>query len=126
MISGRVSATREAIISVIVHDAEGGTREVEAIIDTGFDGSLSLPPDVVADMKLPWRRRGQALLADGSTTVFDIYEAVLDWDGKLRRVAVDEANTEPLVGMELLDGFAVTLEVRPGGTVTIQQLSRQS
>jgi clan AA aspartic protease len=123
MISGRVSGNREAIISVIVHDAEGGTREVEAIIDTGFDGSLSLPPDVVADMKLPWRRRGQALLADGSTTVFDIYDAVLEWDGKLRRVAVDEANTAPLVGMELLDGFAVTLEVRPGGTVTIQQLS---
>jgi clan AA aspartic protease len=123
MISGRVSANREAIISVIVHNPEGEAHEVEAIIDTGFDGSLSLPPDAIANLKLPWRRRGQALLADGSTTVFDIYDVVLDWDGKLRRVAVDEANTAPLVGMELLNGFALRLEVRPGGAVTIQQLS---
>jgi predicted aspartyl protease len=71
---------------------------------------------------LPWRRRGRALLADGTESVFDIYEATVVWDGRPRRVAVDAADIEPLVGMRLLNGYELTMQVVVGGQVRITAL----
>jgi hypothetical protein len=44
MISGVVTAYRQAIIRLTVHGPEGQKQEIEAVIDTGFDGTLTLPP----------------------------------------------------------------------------------
>jgi clan AA aspartic protease len=85
----------------------------------GFDGWLSLPPEVIAQLGLPWRRRGRALLADGSESIFDMYEATVLWNGASRRIAVDEASTVPLVGMALLEGCELNVQVRTSGRVTI-------
>jgi len=62
-------------------------------------------------------------LADGSETIFDTYEAAILWDGKVHRVAVDEANTDPLVGMSLLYKHKLTIEIVNGGKVIIEPLS---
>jgi len=64
MITGAVSADREAIIRLSIRDAQGQEQEFEAVVDTGFDGWLSLPSVVIAALGLHWRRRGRALLAD--------------------------------------------------------------
>ena len=101
-------------------------QEIEAVVDTGFDGWFSLPPALIAQLELQWRRRGRALLADGSECVFDIYEGTVLWDGRLRRIPVDEASTAPLVGMALLQGYELNIKVRNHGNVTIKALpSRQ-
>lgn len=50
------------------------------------------------------------------------YEGTVVWDGRLRRIVVDEARTAPLVGMGLLGGYALNIEVRSGGSVTITML----
>jgi predicted aspartyl protease len=82
MITGFVPERREAVIRLRVYGPAGQNEEIEAIIDTGFDGSLSLPSSIVAQLGLIWRQRGLALLADGSESVFDIYEATLDGTGR--------------------------------------------
>jgi clan AA aspartic protease len=92
------------------------------VIDTGFDGTLILPPALIATLGLVWRRRGRALLADGSESLFDSYEAIVVWDGEPRRIAVDEADIDPLVGMSLLHGYELTVQAIEGGTVIIQPL----
>lgn len=122
MITGVVTANREATIQVAVRGPAGVDEQIEAVVDTGFDGWLSLPPPLIALMGLQWRRRGRALLADGSECVFDIYDVTVLWDGNLRRIAVDEASTAPLVGMALLDGYELSVKVRNGGSVTIKAL----
>jgi clan AA aspartic protease len=122
MITGAVTPDREAVIRMVVRGPSGHEQEVEAVVDTGFDGWFSLPPALIALLELPWRRRGRALLADGSETVFDIYDGMVLWDGSQRRVAVDEASTAPLVGMALLDGYELNVQVRSGGRVTIRSL----
>ena len=48
MITGTVTAYREAIIRLNVRGPGGGEKTVEAVIDTGFDGVLTLPTSVVA------------------------------------------------------------------------------
>src|SRR5579883_3515119 len=78
-------------------------------IDTGFTASLSLPPSLVASLGLPWKSFGRGILADGSACLFDVYVAKVLWDGKKRRVLVDEADTDPLVGMALLSGYESTM-----------------
>jgi clan AA aspartic protease len=122
VIRGTVTADREARIRLTVRGPAGQERRLEAVIDTGFDGWLSLPPTLIARLGLPWRRRGRALLADGNEIVFDIYEATVVWDRRRRRIPVDEADTTPLVGMALLDGYELNAQVRAGGKVSIRRL----
>ncbi len=106
-------------IPLTVRGPAGQEREVEAVIDTGFDGTLSLPLADIIALGLPWRRRGRALLADGTESVFDIYEATVVWDGMPPRVAIDAADIDPLVGMLLLNGYELTIQAVVGGQVYI-------
>lgn len=98
----------------------GQEQEIEAIVDTG---SLSLSPTMIATLGLPFRRRGRALLADGSETLFDIHQATVVWDGQPRRVSVAAADADPLVGMALLDGYELTVQAVEGGSVSIEALA---
>jgi clan AA aspartic protease len=120
VISGIVTAHAEAVITLTVRGPEDREEEIEGIIDTGFDGWLSLSHELIVTLGLPWRRRGRALLADGSESVFDIYEATVIWDGVPRRISVDEADTDPLVGMALMNGYELRIQVVNGGMVTLE------
>lgn len=122
MITGVVNARHEAMIRVSVHHANGQEQEVEAILDTGFSGSLTLPPAIIAALDLPWRTRGTVILANGSEDQFDIYIAVIRWDNTPRNILVEAADTDPLVGMGLLAGHDVRLRVVEGGNVIIEAL----
>ena len=122
MINGHVTVYREAVISLSVEGSEGQSKEINAVIDTGFNGFLTLPASLIQELGLVWRRRGRAMLADGSESLFDIYEATITWDGRPRRIAVDEVNSDPLIGMSLLYGYELTVQVVDGGRVIINPL----
>lgn len=122
MITGIVTGAREAVISLTVRGPNGQEHEIEAVIDTGFDGSLTLPLALVTALGSPWHRRGRALLADGNESVFDIYEATVLWDGRARRVSVDEVDVMPLVGIALLYGYELTIQIVEGGRVLLKPL----
>lgn len=119
MITGVVTPFHQATIRLSVRGPTGQHQAIEAVIDTGFDGTLSLPLAIITALGLPWRRRGRALLADGTTSVFDIYEATVVWDGRPRRVAIDAADIDPLVGMRLLNGYELQIQAVVGGQVRI-------
>ena len=124
MIAGAVTADREAVVRTLVYGAHGYRRKIEAQIDTGFDGWLSLPPEIIQQLHLPWRRRSRALLADGSESIFDIYEATIIWDRGRRRIPIDETHTSPMIGMALLDGFELRIQVKKHGKVTIRRMRK--
>jgi len=122
MITGIVTVDREAVINLTGRDPNGQEQKIEVVIDTGFNGSLTLPPALITALGLPWRRRGRALLADGNDSVFDIYEATVLWDGALRRVSVDEVDVMPLVGISPLYGYELTVQIVEGGSVLLKPL----
>jgi len=62
-------------------------------------------------------------LANGQFDVFDIFAVDVLWDGEQRTVEADAAEAEPLIGMELLRGFDLSIRVVPGGTMTIEGLA---
>jgi clan AA aspartic protease len=121
MITGAVTSD-EARIRLKVRGRRGREQDVEAVIDSGFTGALTLPRALIATLGLRWRSVDRATLADGSTCVFQVYVGKLLWDGKVRSILVAEANADPLVGMRLLRGHELKMQVRDRGTVTIKRL----
>ncbi|HZV06260.1 MAG TPA: clan AA aspartic protease [Gemmataceae bacterium] len=122
MIRGIVNADSEAIIRLLVRGPTGQQQRIKAVIDTGYDGWLSLPPALITALRLPWLRRIRAELADGSMTILNIHEGTVIWNRRRRLIHVDEADTSPLVGMALLEGYELTVQVRKRGKVAIRAL----
>ena len=115
MITGSINAYGEATIRFTVLGMHGQFQEIEAIIDTGFTGFLTLPSSVVTTLGLAWRTRSRVTLADNSERLVDIYEANVVWDGLTRRITVDAVDTDPLVGMALLNGYELTIQATRDG-----------
>lgn len=97
MITG-VVRSRAARIELTIRGPGGHEEEIEAVVDTGFNGSLTLPSSLVKLLGLPWQNVVRGTLAV-------------------------ESESDALVGMELLDGFELKVQVRPRGKVTIKRMS---
>jgi predicted aspartyl protease len=78
---------------------------------------------MVAALGLERKSDGQAVLGDGTVRQFDIFAAEVEWDGVWKAVLVSGVGAEPLVGMPLLAGHELRVEVVPGGAVEITRLS---
>ena len=115
-----MNAAYEAVVTLAVRGPAGQTTEIDAVIDTGFTGVLTLPPALVSELGLPFVTRGRATLANGSEDFFDIYDVAVLWESQLRYVLADAADTTPLLGMALLDSHSLYVEVERGGRVVIQ------
>ncbi|HEX3599069.1 MAG TPA: hypothetical protein VHU84_02940 [Lacipirellulaceae bacterium] len=111
------------MISLELRGDDGKSQQAKAIIDTGFSGDLTLPQSMIDSLCLSWLCRQQGLLADGSLHTFDVYIGSIAWPGGERIVEIEAADIEPLVGMSLLEGNRLTIEVRGGGKVTIEELA---
>ena len=122
MTTGMVNVHQEAILRLTVRGPDGREEDIDAIIDTGFSGSLTLPSAVIADLGLPWRSRGLVLVANGAEEQCDIYAATLIWDGTPRHILVEAPETAPLLGMAVLSGSRMCLDVAAGGAVSIDAL----
>jgi clan AA aspartic protease len=119
MITGRVTAQREAMVRLVVLDVARQPHDVDAVIDTGFNGFLTLPRALVHTLQLPLAGNRRVTLGDGSTVVLDLYLATVLWDTQPREVLVLEAEGGPLMGMALLYGNRVILHVVDNGDVLI-------
>ena len=122
MIEGVVNAAYEAVIAVSVRGPAGQSREIEAVVDTGFNRYLVLPPALVAELGLDMVGRSPVTLADGSEQSFDVHNVSVIWDGQLRDVYAYVADAAPLVGMSLLDLHDLSIQVRDGGRVLIEPM----
>ena len=124
MIAGLVNAAYEAVVTLAVQGPAGQTRDIDAVIDTGFGGFLTLPPALVAELGLPYKGTGWATLGDGSEITFPYYDVAVLWEGRPKYGLVEAADTAPLVGMRLLDGHSLYMEVEDGGRVVIEPTAR--
>ncbi len=124
MIVGIVQG-RAALIRLTVRGFRGREQEIEAVVDSGYTGWLTLPPTPIAALNLRWQTFGRGILADGSVSAFDVYQAKVVWDGRVRPVFVAEFDATPLIGMALLRGYEYRMQVRARGKVTIKRLLRR-
>ena len=122
MIPGIVNSNLEATVRLLVRGLGGQEQEIDTVIDTGFNGFLTLPPALVRQLNLPHLVQTRALLANGREEILDLYEVTLLWDGQWRTVEADAADTDALVGMSLFYRHSVYVEAIEGGQVRIEAL----
>jgi clan AA aspartic protease len=123
MITGSVTADHEAVVVVQVRAPKGRPQTVEAVLDTGFTEFLALPLDRIAALGLPFRCTQRMFLADGSQTTLAAYRGVVVWHGLPLLVPVLAVDGDALVGMSLLEGSHVGMEVVAGGQVLVEPIS---
>ena len=122
MILGEFNAEWEATIPLKVTGGNGLGREIVAMIDTGFNGYLTLPQSMIAELGCPYVMSGIVTVGDGRVEDLDIYAATLIWDGETRTVEVDAAETIPLVGMALIHGYDLYIRALSGGPVKVEKV----
>lgn len=122
MITGVVDANLEAVVRLFILDVHDQSHEIDAIVDTGFNGSVTLPPAMITALGLPWRSRGSAILANGRMEACDIHSGVVVWEGQPRPVLIEAADTDPLVGMSLIYGYELLIQAIDGGVVTLRRM----
>lgn len=121
-ITGTVPEGREALIPFTLLGPDDSRARIEAVVDTGFTGHLVLPPELVRELGLPLRGSRDSFLADGSVVSLDAYRVGVEWEDRMRVVPALAAEGGPLVGMALLRGSEIRIEIVDGGEVVIRPL----
>ena len=122
MIRGKVSGNQQALVTVEIMDGEGRPQSLEAILDTGFTGYLTLPTEPVQRLGLPSVGQRTFELANRELFEFEAYLAGVSWHGRLSDTLVLKSDSAPLLGMTLLWGSRVTVDALTDGEVTIEEL----
>ena len=125
MIVGAVNSAYEPIVRLEVQGPSGLSREIRAIVDTGYNGYLTLPPRLVSALELPFVSTNPAFLADGSEVTFDVHGVTVLWDGRRKDVDASISDVPPLVGMRLMHSHSLSVDVEKGGRVVIQPWESQ-
>ena len=123
MITGSVNALLESIIPMSLYSHDGRMLAVDALIDTGFNGFLTLPNAILGRLGLAITSYTSAILGNGSEVRFAMFETKLSWHGADRVVSVLETEGSPLIGMALLQGGELQIQVKATGQVTITPMA---
>ena len=92
------------------------------MLDTGFDGDMGLPSDLIAELQSPRSHAENARLADGSLIQVDVLEVDVKWEGRWTTVFA-EALGSALVGTRLCRGYRLDASFRAGDVFTLSRLS---
>ena len=120
MIEGMINAKYDAVVNLRVQGPDGRALEIEAVVDTGYSGFLTLSSAVVAELDLPHALVREITLADDSTVELDVHRVNVFWDGEPITIPADITGSTPLIGMLLLNGYRLIIDVEVGGAVIIQ------
>ena len=122
MIRGTVFPNRQALLAVALLDSAGQFQPFEFVLDTGFDGDLSLPAQTLQTLAIRRLLPSIAELADSSRMMVPTWAATALWDGERRTVSIMESEGEPLLGMNLLWGNHIALEAKDFGDLVIERM----
>jgi clan AA aspartic protease len=112
----------QARMSITFCSLESADVEIEFVVDTGFEGFLTLPLALIAELNLPYAGRINANLADGSNVSTEVYWAKILWTGVDRELAVLGMGSRPLIGTALLEDHHLSIDFHDGGTVLIDDI----
>ena len=122
MIVGSIDGNGDLTIPIRVLDANGHVHRIVAVVDTGFNRHITLLPRQIRDLGLwPLQPVDMAVANDAIIRV-NAYSGIVLWQGNRHSVEVIEAEGTPTVGLSLLWGNLLTVEITEHGAVTISPL----
>ncbi len=119
---GLVNNRLEAVFQLGIFGRKGRANTIAAVVDTGFSGYLTLPPSIIRSLGLRRLARSIVVLADGSKKRVSVYACKIRLGRRQSEIEVMAADADPLVGMELLRGFRLTIDVVPSGRMSLIRL----
>jgi clan AA aspartic protease len=122
MIRGTVNYNNEAIVPLRFRGPTGTELDVDTVVDTGYTGILTLPPAIISALNLVHQIDSNVRFADGTVRQRGMFAVEVEWDGVWRNVLATEVDCDPLLGMSLLAGHELFIELVPGGVVDITKL----
>ena len=81
MIQGMVLASGEATVRVTIRGIAGRAAQVEAMVDTGFNDEMTLPPRAIEKLGLKFVSASNYTLADGVKSAARVFEGEIEWHG---------------------------------------------
>lgn len=97
-----------------------GPMSVEFIVDTGFEGDLSLPGSLVAQLNAGYATERFSQMVDGSIIKRRAYLIDLEWGDGTRPMEVLVLENAPLLGAVLMDKSHLDADMRSGGEIVIE------
>jgi predicted aspartyl protease len=122
MIRGTVNAKHEGTLQLRVRGPVGIELAIDFVIDTGLSAPVTLSTTDISTLGLTRISTSYAVLADGSVSHFGVFAAEVFWAGAWRPVLVSGMGGEALIGMGILAGHSLLMEIKPGGNVEISAL----
>ena len=119
MIRGKVTSLKQAVIQLELVGRNGNAMLIDAVVDTGFNGHLTIPVNVAKSSDLQIRETREYQLGNGSLEEFLVYDANLLWDISPRRVGALATDGPTLVGMSMLQGCTIYIDAVDGCIVEI-------
>ncbi len=122
MIIGQVDTRRNLLFPLVVRGFTGQELALTVLLDTGFSDWLSLTDEQVATLGLLPSGVAESELADGSIVPVTLYTAVVVWEGIERLIEVVGGDTDPLLGVKLLEGYRLIADFTDNGTLQLSRL----
>jgi clan AA aspartic protease len=95
---------------------------LDFVVDTGFNGYLTLPPQAVSAMNLPLHSSIPATLADGSQVLFSVYLATIVWDNVEKVVFVLASGNKPLLRTAMMKGYHLEIDFEDNRLVWLEKI----
>jgi clan AA aspartic protease len=112
----------QARMGIIIYLPGRAEIEIECVIDTDFEGFLTLPSNLVSQLQLPYIAPIDANLADNSRIVANVHQGTILWHGVQRAIPILAMGRRPLIGTALLEDYHLGIDFCEGGTVLVDNI----
>ena len=123
MIEGNLDENLQLLLPLtILHKAK--THNLSFLVDTGFNGYLSVSPELVQELNLAIVDVQRGITADGRVGFFERVDVCVIWNERpcvIRAQVLDEA----LIGTRLLDGYDLSVRWEAGGEFRLSPIPRE-
>ncbi len=121
MISGNVVGL-QARMGIILYPPKRAGVEIECVVDTGFEGFLTLPTAIVLDWGLLYIASIDANLADNSHITTNVHQSTILWNDVERIIPVLAMGRRSLIRTALLEDCHLSIDFCEGGTVLVDAI----
>ncbi len=122
MIQGAVDADRKAVVQLQLRAADRRIIDIDVVIDTGFTGYLTLPAAKIAELGLVFYEASTFIMGDNSEVEFCVFTGAVALRGQDKPIYAIESESEPLLGMSLMEGFRLLIDVVELGPVILDDI----
>lgn len=116
--TGTVRPSLERVFPLRVRSVSGREQTIDCVLDTGFDGELALPGEVLDALGAPWSHTTVGRLANGTIIDSDTHEVDVFWNNEWTTALVEDL-ADPLIGVRMCRGLRLSARFVTGETVTL-------